>query len=199
MEPWRPALGTWSLSHCATREVPRFLFHLILNFHLYHVFSCMSVQSLSCVQLFVTPWTCSPPGSSFYGIFQARILEWVCHLLPSGIFPSQGSNLHLLLLLHWQVDSLPLAPREKSMFSCSPLFFKHIISFIFYIYMWKKKYSWPLKNACLNCGIYLQVDFFFSIVKTMVLENPLFEFKDAVSQMWRYLGFREMMDIEIQL
>lgn len=40
---------------------------------------------------------------------------------------------------------------------------------------------------------------FFSIVETMVLENPLFEFKDAVCQMWRYLGFREMMDIEIQL
>ena len=41
--------------------------------------------------------------------------------------------------------------------------------------------------------------FFFSIVKAMVLDNPLFEFNDAVSQMWRYLGFREMMDIEIQL
>ena len=32
---------------------------------------------LSCVRLFVTPWTvCSPPGSSVHGIFQARILEW---------------------------------------------------------------------------------------------------------------------------
>ena len=25
----------------------------------------------------VTPWTCSPPGSSVHGILQARILEWV--------------------------------------------------------------------------------------------------------------------------
>ena len=32
----------------------------------------------SYVWLFVTPWTvCSPPGSSIYGILQARILEWV--------------------------------------------------------------------------------------------------------------------------
>ena len=28
--------------------------------------------------------------------------------LLQGIFPSQGSNLHLLQLLHWQADSLPL-------------------------------------------------------------------------------------------
>ena len=30
----------------------------------------------------------------------------VCHFLLQGIFPSQGSNLHLL---HWQKDSLPLS------------------------------------------------------------------------------------------
>ena len=29
-----------------------------------------------------------------------------CHFLLQGIFLTQGSNLHLL---HWQVDSLPLA------------------------------------------------------------------------------------------
>ena len=35
-------------------------------------------EVLSRVQLFVTPWMdCSPPGSSLWGIFQARILEWV--------------------------------------------------------------------------------------------------------------------------
>ena len=34
-----------------------------------------------------------------------------CHFLLRGIFPTQGSNLHLLCLLHWQVDSLPQAPR----------------------------------------------------------------------------------------
>ena len=36
-----------------------------------------------------------------------------CHALLQGIFLTQGSNLHLLGLLHQQVDSLPLAPPGK--------------------------------------------------------------------------------------
>ena len=36
-----------------------------------------------------------------------------CQTLLQGIFRTQGSNLHLLCLLHWQVGSLPLAPPEK--------------------------------------------------------------------------------------
>ena len=39
--------------------------------------SKVKVKSLSHVQLFVTPWTFSPLGSSIHGIFQARLLEWV--------------------------------------------------------------------------------------------------------------------------
>ena len=33
-----------------------------------------------------------------------------CHALLQGIFPTQGSNLHLLCLQLWQVSSLPLVP-----------------------------------------------------------------------------------------
>ena len=36
-----------------------------------------------------------------------------CHALLQGIFPTQGSNPDLLPLLHWQADSLPLAPPGK--------------------------------------------------------------------------------------
>ena len=62
---------------------------------------------------------CSPRGSSDHGIFQARILEWVA-ILFQGIFPTQGSNLSLLRLLHWQGDFLPPAPPgEKAMASHS--------------------------------------------------------------------------------
>ena len=32
-----------------------------------------------------------------------------CHFFLEGISPTQGSNLHLLPLLHWQADSLPLS------------------------------------------------------------------------------------------
>ena len=31
----------------------------------------------------------------------------------SGVFPTQGSNLHVLCLLHWRVGSIPLAPPGK--------------------------------------------------------------------------------------
>ena len=39
------------------------------------------------------PMDGSMPTFSIHGIFQARILEWVCHFLFQGIFPTQGSNL----------------------------------------------------------------------------------------------------------
>ena len=44
-----------------------------------------------------------------------------CHFLLQGIFLTQGSNPHLLHRLHWQTDSLPLAPPGKRFlwsFSC---------------------------------------------------------------------------------
>ena len=34
------------------------------------------------------------------------------HLLLQGIYPTQGLNSHLLHLLHWQADSLPLCHLE---------------------------------------------------------------------------------------
>ena len=45
---------------------------------------------------------CSPPGSSVHGILQAIEIQ--------GFFPTQGLNLRLLHLLHWQAGSLPLEP-----------------------------------------------------------------------------------------
>ena len=49
-------------------------------------------------------------GSSVHGIFQARNTGVGCHTLLQRIFLTQGSSRCLLCLLHWQVDSLPLAP-----------------------------------------------------------------------------------------
>ena len=72
---------------------------------------CMGMLShLSCLAICYSV-DCSPPGSSVHGILQARILE--CVAMPSldlqEIFAIQESNLSLLCLLHWQVDSLPLS------------------------------------------------------------------------------------------
>ena len=40
--------------------------------------------------------------------------------LLQGIFPTQGSNPRLLCLLHWQADSLPLAPTGKPLQCAHP-------------------------------------------------------------------------------
>ena len=73
---------------------------------------CMCSVAQSCLTL-RDAMDCNPPGSSVYGILQSRILEWVAVPSLQGIFPTQGSNLSLLHLLHWQVDSLPLMPPGK--------------------------------------------------------------------------------------
>ena len=65
----------------------------------------------SCLSLY-DPMDCSPPGSSVQGILQARYRNGL-PLPPPGDLLTQGSNLHLLRLLHWQVGSLLLAPLGK--------------------------------------------------------------------------------------
>ena len=72
---------------------------------------CVRMLSQSCLTL------------RLHGLEPARILcPWDfpgkntgagCHSLLQGILPTQGSNLCLLCLLHWQTDSLPLAPPGK--------------------------------------------------------------------------------------
>ena len=53
---------------------------------------------------------CSPPGLLCPWDLPGKNTGAGCHFLLQGIFPTQESNLHLLPLLRWQVDSLPLAP-----------------------------------------------------------------------------------------
>ena len=67
IEPWPPALGVQSLSHWTTGEVP--YINSFFSFFL-HMCVCVCVcvcvcESLSCVQLFATPWTvaCQAPLS----------------------------------------------------------------------------------------------------------------------------------------
>ena len=87
-----------------------------------------SVCMLSCVQLFVTPWTAtSQPPLSMEFSRQEYWMQCVCvcvcvcvscfscglpHPVP-GRFLTQGSSLHLLSLLHWQADSFAAEPSGK--------------------------------------------------------------------------------------
>ena len=66
---------------------------------------------LSCfshVQLFATPWTVATRLLSSWDS-PGKNTGVGCHALLQGIFLTQGSNSHLLHLLHWQLSSLPLA------------------------------------------------------------------------------------------
>ena len=91
-------------------------------------------QLLCHIWLFATPWTVvhyeplpwhSPGKNTGVG----------CHSLLQGIFPTQGLNLCLLCLLHWQVDSLPLYHLRSSQdFTTHVIYNKIKIS-----YIWEKE------------------------------------------------------------
>ena len=65
----------------------------------------MHTKLLQSCTILCNPWSqgYSLPGSSVHRI----------HALLQGIFPTQGSNLRLLYLLHWQAGSLPCAAPGK--------------------------------------------------------------------------------------
>ena len=86
------------------------LSHLILSKTLH---ACMHAKSLQSCPALCDPMDCSPPGSSVHGILQAKNTGVDCHALLQGIFPTEGSNLRLFHILHWQVGSLPLVPPGK--------------------------------------------------------------------------------------
>ena len=61
------------------------------------------------------PMYCSLPDSSVHGAPPGKNTGMHHHVLLQEIFPTQGSNLHLILsILHWQVGSLPLVPPGKT-------------------------------------------------------------------------------------
>ena len=83
---------------------------------------------LSCfgyVQLFATLWTIAHQAPTSMGFSRQEY----CHALLQGIFPIQGSNLHLFYLLYWQAGSLPLALPGKPF-----LLYSEVIYVCIYIY-----------------------------------------------------------------
>ena len=92
---------------------------------------CAVLSCFSHVLLFVTPWTTAGQAPLSWDT-PDRNTAVGCHALLQGIFPTQGSNLCLLYLLHWEASSLPLGPpgkpkstiaadAAKSLQSCSTL------------------------------------------------------------------------------
>ena len=79
--------------------------------------ACM-LSCFGCVLLCVTLWTavCQAPLNMGFSR-QEYWSDLPCPVLGDlpdlGIFLTQGSNPHLLALLHWQAGSLPPAPLGK--------------------------------------------------------------------------------------
>ena len=73
--------------------------------------SCVHAWMFSCVWLFATPWHVAhqaPPSVEF----ASKNTGVGCYFLLQGIFLTQGLK-SFACLLHWQVDSLPLAAPGK--------------------------------------------------------------------------------------
>ena len=70
----------------------------------------LPLDARSCLTLW--PTECSLPNSSVPGVFQARTLEQLVTSYFRGL-PTQGSDPHLLCLLHWQGGSWPPARSRK--------------------------------------------------------------------------------------
>ena len=73
--------------------------------------------------------------------FSGKNIGVGCHFLLQGMFPTQGSNLHLLHLLHWQAGSPPLAPPRKPSINYTISLCVHIPSLLHKRLYFKKIYS----------------------------------------------------------
>ena len=69
--------------------------------------SLLSVHVFSHGPLFTTSWTVAHQAPLSRGFPRQEYWSVGCHFLLHGIFLTQGWNLCLLRLLHWQLNSLP--------------------------------------------------------------------------------------------
>ena len=77
------------------------------------MFMCVRARFLQSCLTLCNPMDYSPSGSSVYEDSPGKNTGMGCHALLQGIFLTQGSNPHLLCLLHWQACSLPVGPPGK--------------------------------------------------------------------------------------
>ena len=73
----------------------------------------MHGKSLQLCLTLCDPVDHSPPGSSVLGDSPSQNTGVGCHTLLQEIFSTQGLNLSLFCLLHWQACSLPVAAPGK--------------------------------------------------------------------------------------
>ena len=87
--------------------------------------------------------------------FSGKNTEVGCGFLLRGIFPTQGSNLPLLHLLHWQADSLPAEPLRKPVLTIDSVLKSvlillteaHIVKAMVFPVVIYESESWTIKKA----------------------------------------------------
>ena len=72
-------------------------------------FMCLRARLLQSCLTLCNPMDYSSSGSSVYEDSPDKNTGMGCHALLQGIILTQGSNPHLLCLLHWQADSLSVS------------------------------------------------------------------------------------------
>ena len=157
---------TWSASErlrsfCTESSHKEWMFSCISKYHQVSFVSITSNYLEWCAQSLQLclrdPVDYSPQGSSVHGILHARILEWVAISSSRGFFPTQGLNLCLLCLLHWQEHPLPLVPHGNPYLECKVLLLmvnspsqSVSVSFIFEESLWCSKNSRPKNYSSLQ-------------------------------------------------
>ena len=149
----------------------------------------------------VTPWLYSLPGSSVHRISQARTLEWAAISVSTGIFLTQGFN------LHFREDSLTLSHLESLIttaskaIKCEKYFSIHInflMNFIKVITSW----SWKLSHCSLYAQSYWEsLSRFWESVSCSVVSDSLQAHQTPLSmgfsrqEYWSGLSFPSPRDL----
>ena len=98
--------------------------------------ACCMLSCFSRVRFCATLWTVAPQASLSMG-FPGKNTGVGCYFFLQGTFLTQGLNLRILSLLHWQPGSLPLVPPEK------PKKQQY-----FWVVFWVVAEAWPTPCLC---------------------------------------------------
>ena len=109
----------------------------------------MHATSLRLCPTLCDPVDCSPPGSSVHGDSPGRNTGVNCHFLIQGIFLTEDQNPCPLLLLLWQVGSLPPAPQILTLMLKA--FYTHTAS-----QLWTFSISIPIPYQYLENSSFIQ-------------------------------------------
>ena len=115
-----------------------------------YVFTGICACCHSVVSDFLRPRELQPARLLCPWNFPGKNTGVACHALLQRIIPTQGSNLCLLRLLHWQADSLPLS-HLGSTFTCLCRLFHGILTkwsrvFWWHVCFYRKAFCWTLSN-----------------------------------------------------